>query len=133
MASPSKKCPIDDDEDKQGTSSTPLPPAKKKKVDGDGHVDNDGSKDDRDDNADFDDNGDDESKPESALESRDDEPFTLDSEDRKLFKWHTHSNNGDTSSESVESVSYNTVDGGGSSNDDSDDDITDEFSDEEDW
>jgi hypothetical protein len=126
MASPSKKNPFDDDDGQQDPSCTPSSPLKRQKVGDDSY---DGDVD-----GDADSNGNDELEPKSG----DDELFPLDSEDRKLFKWHARSDDGDNSSESVDSVSYRTIDNsddddGGNNNDDNNDDATGEFSDEEDW
>jgi hypothetical protein len=140
MASLSKKCPFIDDDDDQGPSSTQAPPPKWRKV-GDNYYDNDGNDDDNEsDDYDSDDDSDgtsdvsDDSEPESG----DDEPFPLDFEDRKLLERRARPDDGDTSSESMESVDYHTVDDSddddsGSNNDSSDDDTVGEFSDEEDW
>jgi hypothetical protein len=135
MSSPRKKCPFDYDDDQQDPSSTPLPPPKRQKVGDDGGDDSH-----RDGDADSDhnsDGNDDESEPQPTTEFEDDEPFPLDSKDKKLFKWRTRSDDGGTSFELVESVGYHNPDNcddddGGSSNDDNDDDATNKFSDEED-
>jgi hypothetical protein len=146
MDSPCKKRPFDDDHDQQGPSSTLLSPPKRQKVGNDGYNGNGDGDDDRESDADSDGNGndgddidddDDDSKPELALKSRDDEPFPLDFEDRKLFMRRACSDDGDTSSKSLDSVDYHIPDnsddgGGGSSNDNNDDAATGEFSDE-DW
>jgi hypothetical protein len=75
MYSSSKKRPFDDDDD-QGSFSTPPPLPKRQKLgDNGGDVDSDSML-----------GVPDKSEPELTLESGDNEPFTLDSEDRKLEK-----------------------------------------------
>jgi hypothetical protein len=89
-----------------------------------------------DDDADSDDNSDDDDD-EPKPESRDDELFPQYFIDRKLFEQRAPSDDGDTSSELLESVGYHTPnsndDGGDDSNNDGiDDNAAEKFSDDED-
>jgi hypothetical protein len=135
MASMRKKCRFDDDNDQQGPSSTLPSPPKRQKVGDDGYDVDDNDDRDGDGDADSNDNDDDYNDDDN---DDNDELFPLDSKDKKLFEWRARSDDNDTSSESLVSVGYHTLDdsddgGGGSSNNDNDDDAAGEFSDEEDW